>query len=201
VKQAEIRAILDALGIDTSEQQLSFLQRYADLLATRGAAQGLISEADRERVWERHVLDSLRAAPMVGAAGSVIDLGSGGGLPGIPLAIALPDVQVELLERRRGRVAFLELVIGDLGLSNATATLAGTESVQREVDVCTARAFASAQRSWDEALRLLAPAGRLIYFGGKGFEGVGDVPDLARIETVETPVLATSGPLVIMTRT
>ena len=201
MKQAEVAEMAAELGVPIEPERVPMLTGYTQLLLDRGIPAGIVSERDRDRIWERHIFDSLRCAAFVGQDREALDLGSGGGLPGIPLAIASEQLTVGLIERRRSRVAFLELVIAELGITNAHAILAGTEQLDRAVDLCTARAFASAEDSWDEALRFLRPGGRLIYFGGKGFEGPGELPRMRGYEVVASPVLATSGPLVIMTRT
>lgn len=201
MKQADIAQTAAELGVPIEPARVPMLAGYARLLLERGVPAGIVAEGDRERIWERHILDSLRAGAFVGQARTALDLGSGGGLPGIPLAISSEQLQVGLVERRRSRVAFLELAIAELGIGNAEAIPAGTEQLERSVEICTARAFASAEESWTQALRFLRPGGRLIYFGGKGFEGVGELENLRGCEVVASPVLATSGPLVIMTRT
>jgi 16S rRNA (guanine527-N7)-methyltransferase len=148
-------------------------------------------------------LDSLRAAPYVRAPGLVYDLGSGAGLPGIVVAIARPDVRVVLVDRRAKRVAFLELSVEELGLSNAEVFADGVEALADPADACLARAFAPLERSWEVAERVLRAEGRLVYFAGReaGEAGSFRVPEGAVLEgVVSTPVLESAGPLVIMAR-
>ena len=201
MKQADVAAAAAGLGVPLPPARVAMLTGFAGLLLERGIPAGIVSEGDRGRIWERHIFDSLRCAALVRQDRQALDLGSGGGLPGIPLAIGCEQLTVGLVERRRSRVAFLELVIAELGITNAHAILGGTEQLKKAVDLSTARAFASAEDSWGHAVRLLRPGGRLIYFGGKGFEGLGQLPGMRGYEVVTSPVLATSGPLVIMTRT
>jgi 16S rRNA (guanine527-N7)-methyltransferase len=162
-----------------------------------------VARSDVERVRDRHILDSLRVAPLVRSAGSVYDLGSGAGLPGLVVAIALPDVGVTLVERRRNRAAFLELAVEHLGLSNAEVFAGPVETVEELADVALARAFAPLERSWQVASRVLRPGGRLVYFGGRELDEPRSIeaPAGALLEAVvRTPVLESSGPLVIMAR-
>ena len=182
------------------------LDAYAHLLRERGIPLGLISEADADRVRTRHVEDSVRAAHLLSAADAALcDIGSGAGLPAIPIAIARPDVEVTAIEPRTKAVGFLELAVDRLGLANVRVLPVRVEEVDLRADVATARAFAPLERSWDAAVRLLRPGGRLIYFAGRG---LADPVALARsIEAPEPPasvtadpVIADFSPLVIMAR-
>lgn len=87
---------------------LPLAERYAELLATEGVQRGLIGPREAPRLWERHLLNSLAPARFLVAGADVLDLGSGAGLPGIPLAIARPDLQVTLLEPMLRRATFLQ---------------------------------------------------------------------------------------------
>src|SRR5204862_348601 len=80
--------------------------------------------------------------------GDAYDLGSGAGLPGIPVAIARPYLRITLVDAQRRRVAWLEMVVEELGLTNAVARQARVEDLRDPVDVCLARAFAPLERSW-----------------------------------------------------
>jgi len=129
---------------------------------------------------------------------SVADIGSGAGIPGIPLAITLPASQFSLIEPRRARVAFLEAVVDDLRLSNVAVLPARAEDLGGRFQVCVARAFSSAPVSWKAAERLLAPGGILVYWGGESFD-----PAVLAEEGVPWRLsphsdLARTGPLVIM---
>jgi len=184
------------------------LRIFEELLLSRAIPMGLISASDRGVLWDRHILDSLRAAEAFREEdGRCFDLGSGAGLPGIPLAIALPDRDLMLIESRRRGVAFLELAVDRLGLANVQVLPDRIESVVGEVaagrlspaDVATARALAPIARSWRLAAPLLRPGGRLVYFAG---EGLSDPETAARRAGAdgEILVLDSSAPLVIMGR-
>src|SRR5215472_4301760 len=92
--------------------------RYAQLLTGVGVERGVLGPAEADRIWERHLLNCGAVARLVPARCSLIDLGSGAGLPGIVLAILLPGVQVTLLEPLARRVEFLQQSVADLGLAN-----------------------------------------------------------------------------------
>jgi len=191
---------LQKLGSDLDADRLDGLAAYETALRERAVPRGFVSAGDAERLWERHIRDSLRALPQLPGKGRIADLGSGAGLPGLPLAIAAPLCSFALIEVRRGRAAFLESVVDDLGLGNVEVFLGKTSAVPGHFSACLARAFASPAASWKAASPLLEDAGTLIYWAGAGFdedELAGSVPSWR----VSTPTgLAESGPLVIMSR-
>jgi 16S rRNA (guanine527-N7)-methyltransferase len=199
VKHEGLTAAAAALGVTLTPDQADRLARYEVILRERAAALGMISSGDLDRLRERHVLDSLRAAPALGVAESAVDLGSGAGLPGIPLAICLPDLRMILTESRRQRIAFLELIVSELGLRNTSVHAGRAEQVAGPVDACLARAFRTAAASWLVAEPLLKPGGFLVYFAGRTFDAGSDLP--ADVQgAILPPSLAKSGPLVIMSR-
>jgi 16S rRNA (guanine527-N7)-methyltransferase len=175
------------------------LDRFCALLEQRAAPMGMIARGDVPILRERHVLDSLRAAPVLAGVGSVCDIGSGAGLPGIPLAVVRPDIQLELVEVRRHRAEFLSEVVAELGLRRVEIYPRRVETLKRSYDVCLARAFGGATTVWQQASRLLKPGGRLIYWAGERFDPEVDVPIGVKLELFRTPSLARSGPLAIMT--
>jgi 16S rRNA (guanine527-N7)-methyltransferase len=183
-----------------SSAQEEALERYEVLLRDRGVPLGLVATSDAKRVWERHIADSLRAVPLVPMEALLAcDLGSGGGLPGIPISIALPRLRVTLVEARRLRAAFLELVVDELGLANATVFPGRIETLEGPFDVALARGFAAPAPAWAVAEALLAPEGRLLYWAGAAFRSSAG-PDGVRVEIAEGPTLESGGPIVIMTR-
>jgi 16S rRNA (guanine527-N7)-methyltransferase len=198
---SELVAQADSLGVALGPSQASCLLAYEDLLRTRGLALGLVSNADADRLRSRHLLDCLRAVSVVHAEDrSAYDLGSGGGLPGIVVGIARPRLLLTLVESRRNRAAFLELAVESLGLGNIRVRAGRIQESAEPVDLCFARALASIGRSWEFALPLLKPGGRLVYFAGERFEQSGMPSDTSRSEILHSPALASSGPLVIMSR-
>lgn len=188
------------VGIVVDSRQSAQLLNYERLLHDRAAPLGLISGADRPRIRERHILDCLRSAAVVGGARSGYDLGSGAGLPGLPLAIAVPELKVTLVEARRSRAAFLELAVDKLELENVSVFLGRAETLVNRVDLITARAFSDVAGCWRIAEPLLSVAGRLVYFAGTGFDVSAEAPEGADITLFTTPSLARSGPLAIMGR-
>jgi 16S rRNA (guanine527-N7)-methyltransferase len=182
---------------------LQRLNDYTKLLLDRAVPLGIIGSSDVGRLRERHVDDSLRALRCLGSMRRVADLGSGAGLPGIPVAIAEPDVDMSLIEPRRARAAFLELCVDALELPNVRVLPRRAEEVSLQVDVCLARAVADAGTCWAMAGHLLTRTGRLVYFAGATWS-VGDEEAVraagVRVERCARPSFPWQGPLVTMAR-
>ncbi|HUS20985.1 MAG TPA: 16S rRNA (guanine(527)-N(7))-methyltransferase RsmG [Aeromicrobium sp.] len=146
---------------------LARLNRYIDLLSTRGIERGLIGPREGPRLWDRHVLNCAVVVPRVPSAATVADVGSGAGLPGLVWAIARPDLRVTLIEPLLRRTAFLTEVIDELGLANATVVRARAAEVSEVFDVVTARAVADLGRLGNWCLPLVRPGGVLLAFKGE----------------------------------
>jgi 16S rRNA (guanine527-N7)-methyltransferase len=178
--------------------QLDSLETYEALLAEHAVPRGMVASSDLR---ERHILDSLRAVPHIEAGPLIaVDLGSGAGLPGIPVAVARPDLTVILVEPRQARAAFLELAVERLGLSNGRVIPKPVEELSvAGVAVCLARGFRDPSGTWTVARDLLVPEGELIYWGGMRLREE-QIPEGARIKAIGRPALESGGPIVIMTR-
>lgn len=175
----------------------SLLTRYEDLLVGRGGPMGLVAANDLPRIRERHMLDCLRGAALIEDEPlQAYDLGSGGGLPGIVLAIARPNVTLTLVEVRKNRASFLMDVIRELGLGNVNVHPRRVETLRERRDLCTARAFAPLPKAWIAAAPLLSPEGRLIYWAGASFDPVEDLPDGVSAELHPAAGLEGAGSLV-----
>ncbi len=155
---------------DPFGDRLPLARRYAEHLATTGVERGLIGPHEVPRIWERHVLNCAVVAELVPDAARVVDIGSGAGLPGIPLALARPDLQIVLLEPLARRVEWLQEVVADLGLEvRIDRGRAEEKAVRRRwegADVVTARAVAPLARLAGWALPLLRPGGVLLAVKG-----------------------------------
>jgi 16S rRNA (guanine527-N7)-methyltransferase len=147
--------------------------RYARLLVTDGVERGLIGPRESDRIWTRHVLNCAALAELLPSAARVVDIGSGAGLPGIPLALALPTAQVDLVEPLARRVQFLEEVVAALGLGERVRVVRGRAeepSVIRQVGDSawvTARAVAPLDRLVAWCLPLLHTGGKVIAMKGE----------------------------------
>lgn len=144
---------------------------YVRLLATDGTVRGLIGPREVPRLWDRHLLNSAALALLIPTGARVVDVGSGAGLPGIPLALARPDLTVALLEPLARRVTFLDECVDVLGLENVTVVRGRAEEgpARRSLggaDVVTARAVAPLDKLAGWCLPLLRPGGRLLALKG-----------------------------------
>lgn len=150
----------------------ALLERYAQRLATDGVIRGLIGPREAPRLWERHILNCALLAPALPAEGTVADIGSGAGLPGLVLAIARPDVQITLIEPLLRRTTFLQEVVDELDLANVTVTRGRADVLhgQETFDVVTARAVAPLDGLLEWCMPLVAPEGALLAMKGTSAE-------------------------------
>ena len=135
---------------------LGLAERYAELLAGPAAELGLIGPREPGRLWDRHLMNCAAVAELVPDTCSLIDLGSGAGLPGVVIAMLRPDAKIVLLEPMARRAAFLEECVRVLGLANTSVCRGRAEDVagQLAADVVTARAVAPLERLAGLALGL-----------------------------------------------
>lgn len=151
--------------------RLGIARRYATLLASAGVERGLLGPREIDRIWDRHILNSAAAAELLGAGERVIDIGSGAGLPGIPLAIARPDLEVALLEPLLRRSEFLDEVVNELGLAvEVVRGRAEEPEVRRrfgERDAAVSRAVAALDKLTRWSMPLLRPGGRMLAIKGE----------------------------------
>ena len=149
-------------------ERLHLAERYVAHLAGSGTERGLIGPREGDRLWDRHVLNSAVVAELVPATSSVVDVGSGAGLPGIPMALARPDLQVELVEPLLRRTTWLDEVVEDLGLGTQVTVTRGKVAVtgRRQVDVVTARAVAPLERLLPMCVPLVRPGGLVLALKG-----------------------------------
>lgn len=138
------------------------IERFANLLAERNSAHNLVSRQDVHRLWPRHILDSLGALPHLAGA-NVLDIGSGGGLPGMVLAIADPQRLFTLAERSEKKARFLEFAVDTLGLANVRIAR-DVAKLEQRFDTVTARAVAPPDKLWPLALSRLTETGRAVFF-------------------------------------
>jgi 16S rRNA (guanine527-N7)-methyltransferase len=141
--------------------------RFADLLCTAGIEQGVIGPREQDRIWSRHLLSSAALGALVPVGAQVTDLGSGAGLPGIPLAIARPDLRVTLVEPMQRRVRFLEEAVRMLDLAVAIRRVRAEELALASCDVIVARAVAPMVELLTMTLPLLGPGGQLLAVKGE----------------------------------
>lgn len=151
-------------------ERLPLAERFAEMLTEHGVQRGLIGPREAGRLWERHLLNSAVIAELLPPQSGVLDVGSGAGLPGIPLAIARPDLELTLLEPMARRVAWLQEVVTELALTVEVVRGRAEEGPVREQladhDAVLARAVAPMERLAAWCLPLLRPGGRLLALKG-----------------------------------
>jgi 16S rRNA (guanine527-N7)-methyltransferase len=149
-------------------ENLPRAEQYRDLLAAEGMEWGLIGPREGDRIWERHILNSLPVGQVIPHGARVLDVGSGAGLPGIPLALDRPDLEITLLEPLARRVAFLELAIDRLELGDRVTILRGkAATISGQWPVVTGRAVAPLPRLVEWCWPRLAPGGLLLALKGE----------------------------------
>ena len=143
------------------------VDRYAEILATWGIERGLVGPKEGDRIWERHIANCIPLTTLIPQGLSVLDIGSGAGLPGIVIALARPDLRVTLLEPLQRRVDFLIEVVAELGL-DITVARGRAEGFKGSFGVVTARAVAPLPKLLPLSWHLLAPGGLFLAMKGEG---------------------------------
>lgn len=148
-----------------SEEQLT---GFAHWLATAGLERGLLGPREIDRIWDRHIANCAVVSELIPQAASVIDIGSGAGLPGLAIAIVRPDLRVTLSEPLLRRSDFLTEVVNDLGLQDQVTVRRARAEEMKDIkaDVVTARAVAPLKKLLGWALPLLAPNGQILAMKG-----------------------------------
>ena len=170
--EASLQQGAQALGIELDEKQQQQLLAYLSLLAKWNRTYNLTSIREPAQMMTHHLLDSLAVVPAFAAADNVLDVGAGGGLPGMILAIwaskARPSMRVSMIDTVHKKTAFLTQAKAELGLANVSVHTARVEQLQvaQKFDVITSRAFAELADfiNWSE--HLLADGGQFIALKG-----------------------------------
>ncbi|WP_284075263.1 16S rRNA (guanine(527)-N(7))-methyltransferase RsmG [Glycomyces harbinensis] len=152
------------------EERIARVEAYVGLLSTIGIERGIIGPREVPRLWGRHVLSSAVVEELIPEKADVIDVGSGGGLPGIPLAIARPDLWVTLVEPMQRRVDFLHEVIEAIGIPNLEVLRARADEVdpRGRADVVVSRAVAPLSKLVGWCLPLAKVGGMMAAIKGQG---------------------------------
>jgi len=157
-----------ALQLALDERQLAQLLDYLALLAKWNAVYNLTAVREPSQMVTQHLLDSLAIVPAFSAAENVLDVGAGGGLPGMVLAVARPHMKVSLIDTVHKKTAFLTQAKAELELANVTVHTGRVEQLQvsQQFDVITSRAFADLSDFINWSSHLLQPKGRFIAMKG-----------------------------------
>ncbi|MFN8087651.1 MAG: 16S rRNA (guanine(527)-N(7))-methyltransferase RsmG [Mycobacterium sp.] len=160
-----------AQAVDVFGDRLDLAMGYAEMLATAGVERGLLGPREVERLWDRHILNSVAVGELIPASARVLDIGSGAGLPGIPLAIARPDLSVALVEPMLRRTDFLAEVVVGLGLDVTVRRGRAEDKTVRDdlgdADAVVSRAVAALDKLTGWCLPLLRVGGRMLALKGE----------------------------------
>lgn len=201
--QQQLAAGVTALGLTLPEVAEARLLAYLALLDKWNRVYNLTAVRDAERMVSHHLLDSLAAVPHFHAE-AVLDVGSGGGLPGIPLAIARPELQVTLIDSIAKKTAFLLQAKAELGLENVKVVTGRVEDFRPEApfDAITSRAFSDLKEFVTLTRHLLKPAGRWLAMKGLlPHEEIGVLPPWAKVSAnieLRIPGLDASRHLIVL---
>lgn len=165
MSQISLAAGLAKLGLNLPEDAQQKLLAFRDLLLKWNKTYNLTALRDPAQAISHHLLDSLAILPHV-SDGNLLDVGSGGGLPGIPLAIARPDLSVSMVDTVQKKTTFLQQAVIELALRNVTVHHARVEEMQGQYAQISARAFAEIGLFISLTRHLLAPNGRWLAMKG-----------------------------------
>ena len=158
----------DAIAVRLYRDNYKTIRQYVDILASRGVDWGLIGPREIGRLWERHILNSIALESLIPEGCRVADVGSGAGLPGIPLAILRPDLEMILIEPMLRRSNFLTEAIDELGLDDRVSVVRGrAEDADLHVDVVVSRAVAKLATLINWTADLIVDSGSLLALKGQ----------------------------------
>lgn len=158
----------DAIAERLYRDNYKTIRQYVDILASRGVDWGLIGPREIGRLWERHILNSIALESLIPEGCRVADVGSGAGLPGIPLAILRPDLEMTLIEPMLRRSNFLTEALDELGLDDRVTVVRGrAEDADLHVDVVVSRAVAKLATLINWTADLIVDSGSLLALKGQ----------------------------------
>jgi 16S rRNA (guanine527-N7)-methyltransferase len=173
VKHVEVPAAPEAAAA-LFGSALDRAKKYAQILAGAGVERGLLGPREIDRLWNRHILNSAAIGELLSPGQRIADIGSGAGLPGIPLALARPDLRLTLIEPLLRRSEFLREVVDDLGIEiTIVRGRAEDRSVREQVgemDAVVSRAVAALDKLTKWSVPLLRPDGRMVAIKGERAE-------------------------------
>lgn len=186
------------------KDRLLLAEKYHDLLATDGSTRGFIGPREVPRLWERHLINCAVIGDVMDEGATVVDVGSGAGLPGIPLAIARPDLRITLIEPLLKRSVFLQEVVDKLALDNVTVIRGRAEEgpIKKAVagaDIVTSRAVAPLGKLAKWSLPLVRRGGEMIAMKGESVheELARDAADIKKAGGGKTQVEVVRGTTII----
>ncbi|OSI11918.1 16S rRNA (guanine(527)-N(7))-methyltransferase RsmG [Neisseria canis] len=199
----QLQTGLQEMGLSLTTAQQLLLLEYVALLKKWNSTYNLTALRDENTMISHHVLDSLTLLPYVKDAKTLMDVGSGGGMPGIPTAICRPDLQITLLDSNTKKTTFLQQAVIELGLNNVTVASGRVEAMHdKKVDVVTSRAFAELADFIALTKHLLNENGYWAAMKGvypyEELEHVPDNVEVACVEKLDVPMLNAERHMVVM---
>jgi 16S rRNA (guanine527-N7)-methyltransferase len=201
--EAQIGAGIAAMGLALPQAAQEKLARHLELIAKWNRVHNLTAVRETDQMVVLHVLDSLSVLAHLERARSLLDVGSGAGFPGIPLAIARPELSVTLLDASHKKCAFMRQAKAELGLDNVEVACERVESWKpaQRFDAVVSRAFSDLADFVEQAQHLVAPGGALVAMKGvHPFEEIARLPAThrARVLEIRVPTLDAKRHLVFM---
>ena len=183
----KLQSGLKEMGLDLSGEQQDKLLAYVEMLKKWNKTYNLTALRDESQIISHHLLDSLTLPPYLEGAQTMLDVGSGGGQPGIPAAVCRPDLQITLLDANTKKTSFLQQAAIELELKNVRVVSGRVEAVQGlRADVITSRAFAELADFVNWTAHLLKDGGRWVAMKGVyPEEEIAKLPDTVAVERVE----------------
>lgn len=194
---------LQQMGIGLGTGQQLLLLEFVTLLRKWNSTYNLTALRDEQSVISHHILDSLTLLPYVVGARGLVDVGSGGGMPGIPTAIARPDLPVALLDANSKKISFLQQAVIELGLDNVQVITGRVEAmVGEQFDVITSRAFAELGDFVSLTKQLMAKGGTWAAMKGVyPYEEIAQLPptvEVVRVDKLQVPHLDAERHMVVL---
>ena len=178
---------LQQMQIELSAEQQQKLLDYVALLLKWNSTYNLTALRQEDQMLSHHVLDSLTLLPYLDGINNLIDVGSGGGMPGIPTAICRPDIQITLLDSNSKKTSFLSKAVIELGLSNVKVITGRVEAAEGiQFDAITSRAFAELRDFVTLTPQLLRDNGRWLAMKGvHPYEEIAQLPEDVHVTQVD----------------
>ena len=199
----KLQSGLKEMGLDLSGEQQDKLLAYVEMLKKWNKTYNLTALRDESQIISHHLLDSLTLPPYLEGAQIMLDVGSGGGQPGIPAAVCRPDLQITLLDANTKKTSFLQQAAIELELKNVRVVSGRVEAVQSlRADVITSRAFAELADFVNWTAHLLQDGGR--WAAMKGVYPAAEIdrlPDsvcVERVDKIRVPQLNAERHMVIL---
>ena len=194
---------LQQMQIELSAEQQQKLLDYVALLLKWNSTYNLTALRQEDQMLSHHVLDSLTLLPYLDGINNLIDVGSGGGMPGIPTAICRPDIQITLLDSNSKKTSFLSHAVIELGLSNVKVITGRVEAAEGiQFDAITSRAFAELRDFVTLTPQLLRDNGRWLAMKGvHPYEEIAQLPEdvhVTQVDKLSVPSLEAERHMVII---